>query len=156
MQYAGGIGETFEGRMRPFIGYRSPQELIQVFTPSDRYGGGTQGIFHDQGPTDDPGHELTHGYIRVGIGASGDGDHGSEFGIAESGERTSDGGYDEREGYGWTCGLSRGRSRAHKQSGADDGTDPEGDEVSGAEGSFQSFLTIRCVCEHLVERFFGK
>ena len=44
------------------------------------------GVFQDQVPADDPGDELAHRGIGVGVGAAGDRDHRRQLGIAQRGE----------------------------------------------------------------------
>ena len=48
------------------------------------------GIFQDEIPTDDPGDQLAHGGIGVGVGAAGDGNHRRQLCVAEPGEGADD------------------------------------------------------------------
>jgi hypothetical protein len=47
-------------------------------------------VFQNEIPADDPRDELAHGGVGVGVGAAGNGDHRSEFGIAQPGEGAND------------------------------------------------------------------
>ena len=50
-----------------------------------------EGVFEDQVPADDPGHELAESGVGIGVRRAGDGDHGGDFGVAEAGEGANDG-----------------------------------------------------------------
>ena len=73
----------------------SLEEDHQVPAPTDTHRRGGYGIFQHQVPSDYPGDELTHGSVGIGIGTTGYRNHGSELGVAESGETATDGGNDE-------------------------------------------------------------
>ena len=62
----------------------------KVAGPADGDGGGGEEVFEDEVPADDPGKELAHGGIGVGVGAAGDGDHGGELRVAEAGEKAAE------------------------------------------------------------------
>ena len=47
-------------------------------------------IFQDQVPSDDPGDQLAHGRVGVGVSAAGNGNHGRQLGIAQPGEAAHD------------------------------------------------------------------
>jgi len=53
---------------------------------ADAHGHVGAGVFEDEVPADDPGYELAECGVRVGVGRSGDGDHGGQLGVAEPGE----------------------------------------------------------------------
>src|SRR5258708_14700704 len=54
-------------------------------------------VFQNQIPADDPGDEFAHGRVGIGIGATCNRNHGSQFGVAESCERTHNCHQDERK-----------------------------------------------------------
>ncbi len=55
------------------------------------------GIFEDQIPADDPGNQLAHGGVGVGVGRAGNRNHGGEFGITETGQSANKGDEDKRD-----------------------------------------------------------
>ncbi len=67
-----------------------------------------EGVFEDEVPADDPGDELSHDGVGVGVGGAGDGDHAGELGVTEAGETTDDGDEDEGDGQGGTCAGAAG------------------------------------------------
>ena len=73
------------------------QEAHDVARPADGDGGGAERVFEDQVPADDPGDELAHRRIGIGVGAARDRDGGGHLGVAEPGEGAGDAGEDERE-----------------------------------------------------------
>ena len=64
------------------------EQIDNVGGKADAHSHVGAGILKDQIPADDPGDEFAHGGVGVGVGRAGDGNHGSEFGITEAGERT--------------------------------------------------------------------
>src|SRR4051812_13978986 len=88
-------------RMTKFIWDSSPKQVVEVLTPTNRHGGGSERIFEDESPTYNPGYELAHRCVSVSVGAAGNRDHGCEFGITEARKSASDG--RNNEGYG-DCG----------------------------------------------------
>ena len=57
---------------------------------SDAHRHVADGVFQDQVPADDPGDQLAHGRVGVGVGAAGDRNHRRQLGIAEPGKRADD------------------------------------------------------------------
>src|SRR6185436_12399174 len=79
--------------MGPLIGNgsmeKSCQKFIEIFAPGNAYGCGSQCIFQHQIPSYNPRNKFSHGGIAVCICASGNRNHRSEFGIAQSCQRTA-------------------------------------------------------------------
>ena len=107
-------------------------------------------ILEDKIPTDDPGDEFTERGIAVGIRAPGDRDHACKLRVAKSGEKASQSGYNEGDDDCRSGVLSRGSSRQHENSGADDRADAQRGEVERAEraservfGGFTSRLSLQ-------------
>jgi len=46
------------------------QEALRVARPAHRNGGADHGVFEDQAPADDPGHQFAHPCVGIGIGAA--------------------------------------------------------------------------------------
>ena len=118
--------------------------------PADRDRAGAQRIFEDQRPADEPGHQLAHHGIGVGVGRAGDGDHRGEFGIAEGRQRADEAGDDEADHHA-RPGLLRGGRGQHENAGADDRADAEQGQLERAERALQRLLLRRR--EDRVERF---
>ncbi len=142
-----------------------------------------EGVLEDEVPADDPGDELAHDGVGVGVGGAGDGDHAGELGVTEAGETTDDGDEDEGDGEGGTCAgaagdgavveeeVDDGRAlpvgdlgRIAADGGADDGedaradddADAEGGEGDGAEGFFEGVLGALGVGDELVDGLGGE
>ena len=140
-----------------------------------------EGVLEDQVPADDPGHQLAHGDVGVGIGRSRDGDHGGHFGVAEAGEGADDGDQHQRERQaragagtavqrgveddpvdeGGVGDLRRvemlaghGGADDRENAGADDRADAESGERPRAQGLFKAAGFFR-LADELVNGFAG-
>ena len=133
------------------------QQLVQVLAPGNAHGGRAQRVLHNQGPADNPGHELAHRGVGVGVGRAGNGNHGGELGVAQAGKHAADGGHDESQRHARPGGLRGGGGGAHKQAGPDDGAHAQGHEVAGAQGALQGAVAggVGLAQEH-GQRFFGE
>ena len=121
-------GDSLERRVGPLVWYSRPEpgeDAIGVFTPRDRDRRRADRILEHQVPADDPGDQLAHRRVGVGVGAAGDGDHRGELGVTETGERAADAGDDEREDDRRARAIGDRGRRAHEQAGADDRADPQ-------------------------------
>jgi hypothetical protein len=116
------------------------QEARNVAAPADRDGRRAESVFEHEGPADDPGHELAHGGVPVGIGAAGNGEHRSELRIAKAREDAADACDHERQNDGRTRELRRGCAGQNENSGADDGANAQSHQVNRAEGALQGVL----------------
>ena len=128
-------GVVFEWRMRPLIGDRhvEPAEhAVRVFAPCVGHGRRGDGVFKNQIPTDDPCDEFAHGGVRVRVSAARDGNHRRELGVAQTGERATDASHDKRQHNRRTRAIRDGSGGSHKQTGTDDSTDAERNEVDPA------------------------
>src|SRR5438876_401473 len=83
------------------------QQGHEMARPADTHRGSAGGVFEHQVPADDPGRELAHGGVGVGVGAARDRHGARHLGVAETGERTRDADEDHREGHRGT-GVQRG------------------------------------------------
>ena len=76
---------------------KSWRTLDDVARPADRDRRGADHVFEDQVPADQPGDELAHRGIGVGVGRAGDRHGRGHLGVAEAGEGAGDAAEDERE-----------------------------------------------------------
>ena len=108
----------------------SGHQRLEVIRPTDRHRDITDGVFDDQIPADDPGHQLAQRGICVGVGAAGNRNHRREFRVAQRGESTRDRGEDERQYQGRTGARTRDIAR---RGGADSGENPRADDSADTE-----------------------
>ena len=66
------------------------EEADNIARPADGDRGGAKCIFEDQVPADDPGDELAHGRIGIGVGTAGDRDGRGHLRVAETGKGAGD------------------------------------------------------------------
>jgi hypothetical protein len=141
------------------------------------------GVFEDEVPADDPGNELPHRGVGIGVGRAGNGDHGSELGVTKPGKCADDRDEDERDG---ECGTGAGAAKhggvayevvQHrsvedggsiellagnggaddgKDAGSDDGSDAERGEGDGPESFAEPVLGLLRVGNELVDGFTRK
>ena len=78
---------------------------------SDAHRHVADGVFEDQVPADDPGDELAHGCVSVGVGAARDRNHRRQLRITETGEGADDGDQDQRNRQRWSRSGAPQRSR---------------------------------------------
>ena len=126
------------------------EQAGEVSGPADRDGGGADGVFEHEVPTDDPGEEFAEGGVGIGVGAAADGDHGGEFGVAEPDEGAGDAAEHERHHDGRPGIAGGGGPGQDEDAGADDGADADGGDADGAEG-FGEWLAVAL----RLERFDG-
>ena len=117
------------------------KQADEVATPSGGDGGGAEGILEHQIPADDPGKNFAESGIAVGVGRSGDRNHGRKFGIAKSGENAPDSGENKGEYDGGTGMQCRRGTGNDENASPDDGSDTERNQVGGPEGPPQTVLT---------------
>ena len=135
------------------------------------------GVLEDQVPADDPGDQLAHGGVGVGVGAARDGDHRRQLGIAEAGEGADDGDQDERNCQCRPCAGTSERGRVMhdvvgerrvqnrrgveflsgdcgadngEDAGADDGADAQRGQRPGAERLLQPMFRLLRLGDQLV------
>ena len=116
------------------------EEFDGVAGPTDRHRGGGEEIFQNQIPADDPGKELTQGGVSVGIGATRRGDHGGVFGVAEAGKEAAHPRDGEGEDKGGARVLGSGRAGENKDSGSDNGSNPQKNQLPGPQGLHEACL----------------
>jgi len=152
-----GVVGHFEWRMRPLIWNAQAEPVehaIEVFAPGDGDRRRAHGIFQNQIPTDDPGNELAHGGVGIGVGAPCDGDHRGELGVTKTGKGTADASDNEGEHDRRTRAISNRGRGADEQTRTNDRADAERDQVHRPEGAFQAVLAdLLCFGHQLVERF---
>ena len=130
-------------RMTPLVRDVHPDEferLVEILAPRNRHGRSTHGILEDQVPADDPGDELAHRGVRIGVRAAGDRDHRGEFGVAKPGEGTANACHHEGDRDRWARAIGDGRSGPDEEARADDGADAEPDQRPRPQRTFQSGL----------------
>ena len=124
------------------------RKRAEVARPGDRDRHVADRVLEDQVPADDPGHELAERRVGVGVGAAGDRDERGQLRVAQAGERADRAeqheGDDERRARAVADHGAVGRDLADRggadrreDAGADDGADPEHDEVAGAERALE-------------------
>ena len=112
-------------------------ERDHVARPADADRGGADQVLEDQVPADDPGDELPHRRVRIGVRAAGDGDHRRHLGVAKPGEPRSDARNDERQRDGRSGVRRCGAAGENEDAGADDGPDSEHDQVERRQRALQ-------------------
>ena len=95
------VDPALERRVAPGVGDAACrtclQQLVDVLAPArSPTVAAPTGVLEDQVPADDPGDQLAHRRVRVGVGAARDRDHRRHLGVAEAGEGAADAGDDER------------------------------------------------------------
>src|SRR6476660_3415130 len=111
----------FERRMRPLVRYLHPEPVedpIRVLAPGDGDGRRGYGILEDQIPSDDPGDQLAHRGVGIGVSAAGERNHGGKLGVTKTGKCAAEAGNDEGENDGWTRTVGDRRGRPDKKAGA--------------------------------------
>ncbi len=116
------------------------EEGDQGAAPTGGHGCGSEGILEDQVPADDPGEDFAQGCVSVGVGRAGDGNQRSEFGITQAGKGTGDAGKNVGDDDGRSGVTRRSRTGEDEDSGANDGTHAQHDEVDGAKDTLEAVL----------------
>ena len=65
------------------------EEFYGVARPSNGDRGGSEKVFQDKVPANNPSEEFAEASIGVGIGAAGGGNHGSVFSVTEASKETA-------------------------------------------------------------------
>ena len=73
------------------------QDVVQICGEPHRDAHIREGVLKNQVPSDDPGEDLAERRVRIGVCAPGNGNHGSQLGIAKSREAAGYRHQDERE-----------------------------------------------------------
>src|SRR2546421_6792544 len=130
-------------------------EFLKVRGPAVRDRGGSDRIFKDQVPADDPGEELTESGVRVRVSRTGDRHHRSKLCITERREHTSKSRHHEREHRGRAGAIVRRYPRQDEDAGADDRADTERSQLYWPKDAAQTVLALHLVEQH-AERFCSK
>jgi len=133
-------GTGLQRRVTPGPRNQVRENIVEVFRPIDGKRSSAQAVFENERPADDPGNQLAHGDVGIGVGAASDGNHRGEFRIAQAREGAADGGDHERQNYAGAGILRGGRGGASEESGADDGSDAQSDEARPAESALEAAL----------------
>lgn len=131
------------------------EEFDGVARPSDGDGGGSEQVFQDKVPADDPSEEFAQAGVGVGVGAAGGGNHGGVFGVTEAGKETANARDGEGENEGRSGVVCCSRAGEDKDSGADDGANAEKGELPWAEGFDKAGFVFGLVLE-MVDLFGSK
>src|SRR5271157_5906731 len=139
-------------KLRRDVDAKVLQEADEVTAPTGGNGGRTESVFQDEVPADDPGEEFAQGRVAVGVSRPRDGNQRGKFGIAQSGEDTTQTGQHEGE-YDRRTGVLRSRrSGEDENSRADDSPDTESDEIDGTQGPLETmFPGLRRLAHQHVE-----
>jgi hypothetical protein len=89
--------EKIHGHVFRKVNAEAGEKAGEIIGPGNGDGDVADGIFEEQIPANDPGDEFAEGSVGVGVGTSGNGNHRSELGVAEGGERTGDGDEDKQQ-----------------------------------------------------------
>ena len=121
------------GELRRQVNMQLLQQAHEVSRPAGSHGGGAEGVFQDQVPADNPGYQLAQGGIAVGVSGACNGNDRGKLRIAEPGKGAGDACEDEAE-RNRRAGVERRRlAGEHEYARADDGADPQGNQVDRAE-----------------------
>ena len=107
-----------------------------------RDGRGADAVFEDQRKADDPGKELAHRGVRVGVGAARDRHHRAELRVAEGGEERRQAGQQVRDDHGRPGALDA-RADRREDSAADHRAQADGDEVFCRQRAAQNFARAK-------------
>ncbi len=140
-----------EGRSGYLLGQmyaEDGEDILEVFRPTMGDGHRGHGVFEDEVPPDDPGEELAHGGVGVGVGGARDRHHRRELGVAEGREDARDAGGHEGKHEGGARTVVGRLAGEHEDAGADDGPDPEGRELRRSEDAAEAVLPLGLLEEH--------
>ncbi len=128
------------------------QQLLHVAAPADGDGHRADGVLEDQVPADDPGEELTHRRVGVGVGAAGDRNHRRELGVAQRREAAGEAGDQIRHHDGGARLVGGRGSGQDEDAGADDRADAEQRQVPRGQAAPQGFAAMLDVTDELLDR----
>ena len=108
-------------RTRPLVGQvdaEGRQLCLGVSAEANRHGNVADHIFQDQIPADDPGKNFTQSRVGIGVGAAGDRNHRSQFGVAQARKAARDRHQQKRDGDRRSGRRTSVHQRARRASGA--------------------------------------
>src|SRR5579864_1625267 len=117
------------------------EQADEISAPSGSDRSSAESVLQHQVPADDPGNDLAQGGVTIGICRAGHRNHGSKFGVTQSGKNAADSSKDEGEHDGGSGVLCRGRARNHEDPGTDDRPDSERNQVSRTQSSPETVFT---------------
>src|SRR5262252_5197533 len=83
-QSTGQIGGRYPARIG--VHAEPVEQVDEVRRKAHADGHVADGVFEDEVPADNPGDDLAHGGVGVGIRAAGNGNHGGQFGVTNRSE----------------------------------------------------------------------
>ena len=118
------------------------EEADNIARPANGDRGGAKCIFEDQVPADDPGDELAHGRIGIGVGTAGNRDGRGHLRVAKTGKGAGyaakhEGKCDCRTGIGG-CSMAG----EHEDARADDAADTERDQAPRRKRALQGHAAM--------------
>ncbi len=130
------------------------QKARDVSGPVDRDRGCADHVFEDQVPADQPGDELAHRGIGVGVRRAGDRNGRGHLGVAKTRECADDSAQNERDRYRRSGKLGGCFAGQPEEAGADHRADAEQNEVRARQRALQSLArSIRRFGFQIGDRF---
>ena len=128
------------------------EQLLHVAAPADGHGHRADRVLEDEVPADDPGEQLAHRRVGVGVGAAGDRNHRGELGVAQRREPAGQAGeqirhHDRRPGL-----VGRGGAGEHEDAGADDRADAQQRQVPRRQAAPERLAAVLDVPDQLFDR----
>ena len=118
------------------------EEHHQVAAPRNAHRGGRHGVFQHEVPPDNPGHQLAHGGVGIGIGTARNGNHRGKLGVAQAGKGAAQGRNDKGEGNGRAGVLCGYRTGDGEKAGTYNDAYTQGYEAEGAQHAAQAALAF--------------
>ena len=124
-------------------------KALLVLAPADRDRRDGDAVLEDQVPADDPGDEVAHSRVGVGVGAAGDRDARRQLGVTERGERARHAGEDERQ-HDRRAGGGDRLADHDEDAGADDRAEAQRGRVAQPDDALEAgALLLRLAHEHV-------
>ncbi len=131
---------------------RAVEQLVEVLAPADGDGRDGDAVLQDQAPAADPGYELAHGGVGVGVRGARDGDGARELGVGERREQRGQARDDEGDEDGRT-GDRGGLAEDDEDAGAQGRADADHGQLPHGERTLQrAALTLAAFGDQLLDR----
>ncbi len=118
------------------------QQADAIARPAHGHGRGRQAVFQQQQQAHDPGHDLAHRGVGVGIGRARHRQGRRQLGVAKGHEGAEQAGDDERDGDRRPGELCGGAAGQHEDAGADDAAYAQQDQVQRPQGPLQLAMGV--------------